>query len=100
MEQTSRIIRKNKRIVIEGGSETMQKENLKNYLFITGMILLVIGILLFAVLSSPVQYIGIIFLIFAIVLFASSSYLKYRNSDDGRFRSRTRDQILKHQFRK
>ena len=78
----------------------MQKENIKNYLFFAGMILLIIGIALFAMLSSPVRYVGIIFLIFAIIFIASFNYLKLRNSDDGRLRSRTRDQILKHQFRK
>jgi membrane protein implicated in regulation of membrane protease activity len=78
----------------------MQKENVKNYLFISGISLLILGILLFAMLSGPVRYVGIIFLIFAIVFVASSNYLKLRNSDDGRLRSRTRDQILKHQFRK
>jgi len=78
----------------------MQKENIKNYLFFAGIILLIIGIAFFAMLSSPVRYIGIIFLIFAIIFIASFNYLKLRNSDDGRLRSRTRDQILKHQFRK
>jgi membrane protein implicated in regulation of membrane protease activity len=78
----------------------MQREYIKNYLLISGITLIVIGILFFAMLSSPVRYVGIIFLIFAIILIASFNYLKLRNSDDGRLRSQTRDQILKHQFRK
>ena len=78
----------------------MQREYIKNYLLISGITLIVIGILFIAILSSPMRYVGIIFLIFAIVLIASFNYLKLRNSDDGRLRSRIRDQILKHQFRK
>lgn len=78
----------------------MQREYIKNYLLISGITLIVIGILFIAMLSSPMRYVGIIFLIFAIILIASFNYLKLRNSEDGRLRSRTRDQILKHQFRK
>lgn len=78
----------------------MQREYIKNYLLISGIALIVIGILFIAMLSSPMRYIGIIFLIFAIILIASFNYLKLRNSEDGRLRSRIRDQILKHQFRK
>lgn len=78
----------------------MQREYIRNYLLISGITLIVIGILFIAMLSSPMRYVGIIFLIFAIVLIASFNYLKLRNSEDGRLRSRTRDQILKHQFRK
>jgi membrane protein implicated in regulation of membrane protease activity len=78
----------------------MQREYIRNYLLISGITLIVIGILFIAMLSDPMRYVGIIFLIFAIVLIASFNYLKLRNSEDGRLRSRTRDQILKHQFRK
>lgn len=78
----------------------MQREYIKNYLLISGITLIVIGILIIAMLSDPMRYVGIIFLIFAIILIASFNYLKLRNSEDGRLRSRTRDQILKHQFRK
>lgn len=78
----------------------MQREYIKNYLLISGITLIVIGILFIAMLSDPMRYVGIIFLIFAIILIASFNYLKLRNSEDGRLRSRTRDQILKHQFRK
>ena len=78
----------------------MQREYIRNYLLISGITLIVIGILFIAMLSSPMRYIGIIFLIFAIIFIASFNYLKFRNSEDGRLRSRTRDQILKHQFRK
>lgn len=78
----------------------MQKENVKNYLLISAIILLTIGIVLFAMLSGPARYVGIIFLIFAIVFFASFNYLNFRNSNNDRLRSRTRDQMLKHQLRK
>ena len=78
----------------------MQKEIYKSYLFISGFLFLVIGILLFVVLSGPVRYIGAIFLVLAIILITSTNYLTRRNSDDQRLHSRTRDQILKHQFRK
>lgn len=78
----------------------MQREYIRNYLLISGITLIVIGILFIAMLSSPMRYVGIIFLIFAIIFIASFNYLKLRNSEDGRLRSRIRDQILKHQFRK
>ncbi|HCY40666.1 MAG TPA: hypothetical protein DHV48_04820 [Prolixibacteraceae bacterium] len=78
----------------------MQKGNNKNYLLISAIILITIGIVLFAMLSGPARYVGIIFLIFAIIFFASYNYLSFRNSNNDRLRSRTRDQMLKHQLRK
>lgn len=78
----------------------MQREYIKNYLLIAGIVLILIGILVIAMLASPIRYVGIIFLIFAIILITSFNYLKLRNSEDGRLRSRIRDQIRKHQIRK
>lgn len=78
----------------------MQKNNIKNYLLISGIVFLIVGILLFALLSDPTRYVGIVFLIFAIVLIVSSNYLNVRSSDDGKLRSRTREQLLKHQLKK
>ena len=78
----------------------MQKDKVKSYLLKLGIVLLIVGIILFAVLSGSERYIGIIFLIFAIVFIASTNYLNISNSNDDRLHSRTRDQFLKHQFRK
>jgi membrane protein implicated in regulation of membrane protease activity len=78
----------------------MQKTNIKNYLLISGIGCVVLGIILLALLSTPARYVGVIFLIFAIVLIASSNYLNFRSSDEGKLRSRTREQLLKHQLKK
>ena len=78
----------------------MKKLNIKSYQYILGMFLLLTGILVFALLSSPIRYFGIVLITLAYLYFASIFYSKFSNTDDNHFRSHARDQILKHQFRK
>jgi len=78
----------------------MENHNLKSYQFILGLSLVLLGILIFSFLSDPVRYVGFVFIIGAAIYFVSvsSSNIRYRNKDE-KFRSRTRDQILKHQHK-
>jgi uncharacterized membrane protein len=78
----------------------MENQNIKSYQFVLGLGLVLLGILIFSFLSDPVRYLGFVFIIGAAIYFAnvSSSKIMYRNKDE-KFRSRTRDQILKHQHK-
>ena len=78
----------------------MQRTNIKNYLLISGIACVVLGIAILSLLSSPEMYLGIIFLIFAIVLIASYNFLSFQSSEEGKLRSRTRERLLKHQLKK
>lgn len=78
----------------------MEKNLLKNYKYILGICLLLTGILLFALFSSPVRFLGIVLITMAYIYFAIILYSKFGETDDEHFRSRARDQILKRQYRK
>ena len=76
----------------------MENQNIKNYQFVIGSSLVLVGILVFSFLSDPVRYFGFVFIIGAAVYFINifSSTSKARNNT-GKYRSKTRDQILRHQ---
>lgn len=78
----------------------MENQNIKNYQFIIGSSLVLVGILIFSFLSDPVRYFGFVFIIGAAIYFINinSATTIHRNTA-GKFRSRTRDQILRHQHR-
>jgi len=78
----------------------MESQNIKNYQFVVGSCLVLVGILIFSFLSDPVRYFGFVFIIGAAIYFISINSPKttYRNNE-GKFRSRTRDEILRHQHR-
>ena len=78
----------------------MENRNLKTCPFILGISILLIGITLFALLPGSLKFVGIVLILIAYLYFAVVFYSKLNNSDDGKFRSRVRDQILKHQFRR
>lgn len=78
----------------------MEKLNVKNYQISAGVLLVLIGILLLTVLSGPIRFLGIIFIIIAVVFVASIFYSKLDNPENGRSKSRIRDQILRHQYKK
>ena len=78
----------------------METRNIKNYQFAIGLSLVFIGILIFSFLTDPVRYFGFIFIIGAAIYFINSNTSKAINENSTRkFRSRTRDQILRHQHR-
>jgi len=78
----------------------MENQNIKNFQFVIGSSLVLVGILIFSFLSDPVRYFGFVFIIGAAAYFISifSTPLKGRNNA-GKYRSRTRDQILRHQHK-
>jgi len=77
----------------------MQKIDFKNIEFLWGIGLLVIGFSLFVAIDSIIRYVGIVFLILAIVLFVRLFFSKVSNSGDENFKSRTRDRIYKYQHK-
>ena len=78
----------------------MKNQIVKNYQFIIGVLTLLIGIMLFAVVSSPVRYFGVVFISLSIFYFVIVFYSKISDSNNGRYKSRIRDQILRHQYKK
>ncbi|MBA4409161.1 MAG: hypothetical protein Q8S54_19295 [Bacteroidota bacterium] len=71
--------------------------NLKKHRYFPGIWLLVVIILLFVMLFSPVRNIGIVVISLVALYVAISSYSKFSNTNDNRFRSRARDQDFKDQ---
>lgn len=78
----------------------MENQNIKNYQFFVGSCLVLVGILIFSFLSDPVRYFGFAFIIGAAIYFININSPKTTNKNNvGKFRSRTRDEILRHQHR-
>jgi hypothetical protein len=78
----------------------MEDQKIKNYQFVIGSGLVLVGILMFSFLSDPVRYFGFVFIIGAAIYFISINSPKINTRNNaGKFRSRTRDQVLKHQHR-
>jgi hypothetical protein len=78
----------------------MENQNIKNYQFVIGSGLVLLGILIFSFLSDPIRYFGFVFIIGAAVYFININSSKTVNGNHvGKFRSRTRDQMLKHQHK-
>lgn len=74
--------------------------NTKNYQILVGLFLLVIGVLIVSFLTDSTRFLGFIFIFGAGVYFIISLSSKQKEqSEDKQFRSRTRDQLLKHQHR-
>jgi hypothetical protein len=78
----------------------MKKLALKNYLLIAFFALLVAGVIYLSVVSRSVKYFGYFVLALA-ALFAAGNLIQRNNPTNTRhYRSRSREQLLRHQFRK
>jgi membrane-bound ClpP family serine protease len=77
----------------------MRKLDFKNIEFLWGIGLIVIGFALFVAIDSLIRYVGIVFIILAIALLARNIFSKASNSEDEKFKSRTRDRIYKYQHK-
>ena len=77
----------------------MANQNIKNYQFVIGSSLVIIGILIFSFLSDPLRYFGFAFIIGAAVYFISIFTPTINGRNTERYRSKTREQILHHQHR-
>jgi len=77
----------------------MANQNIKNYQFVIGSSLVIIGILIFSFLSDPVRFFGFAFIIGAAVYFISIFTPNINGRNTERYRSKTREQILHHQHR-
>jgi multisubunit Na+/H+ antiporter MnhG subunit len=78
----------------------MENRNIKTYQSILGISILLIGITLFALLSGSLKLVGIILILVAYLYFATIFYSKISDADNSKYRSRAREQMLKHQFRR
>jgi hypothetical protein len=75
----------------------MENQNIKNYQFILGACLVLIGILTLSFLSAPARYFGFIFIIGAAIYFININSPKIADTNNAqKFGSRTRDQMLRH----
>ena len=77
----------------------MENQNIKNYQFLIGFSLVLIGILMFSFFSVPVRYFGFAFIIGAAVYFINIYPTKLSGDNSAKFKSRTREQILRHQHK-
>ncbi len=75
----------------------MRKLDFKNIEFLWGIGLSVIGFALFVAIDGPLRYVGIVFVIVAIVFFVRIFISRSSNTNDENLKSRTRDQIYKFQ---
>jgi len=77
----------------------MGKLDFKNIEFLWGLGLTVIGFSWFWAIDGPIRYGGIVFVILAIALFVRIFSSSESDSGNENFKSRTRDQIYKHQHK-
>ena len=79
----------------------MEKESpiIKTYQFVVGSVLLLVGVLLFTLFSAPIVYFGFLFLAGSAIYFVVAVYLNTKHRNNGDFKSRTRERILRHQYK-
>ena len=75
----------------------MEKLYFKNFQFLGGIGLLLIGFSLFVVITGPVRYLGIVLIIVAVIYLVRFFLSNSDNSGNSVYKSRTREQLLKHQ---
>jgi len=79
----------------------MMKKQINNYnQFILGAVIFIIGIIIFAAIPNPVRYVGIILILLAIINIVYVIISKDIDTNDERYQSRIRNQILRHQYKK
>lgn len=78
----------------------MKKQTIQNFQIFLGIFLLLLGMSLYFVVSNPIRYLGIIFFAFSVLIFVALSFSKNKIPKRDKFKSPTRDQILKHQYKK
>ncbi len=70
---------------------------MRNYQVIFGTILIITGIVLFAILSTPLRFLGLIFILGAIILFVSGLTIRQDSTNENKkFKSKAREQLLKY----
>jgi len=79
----------------------MENESLiiKTYQLVRGSVLLLVGVLLLILFSAPVVYLGFLFLAGSAIYFVVAVYLNTKHLNNGNLKSRTRERILRHQYR-
>lgn len=74
----------------------MKKLYLNNFQLILGIVLIFAGLATLVFFNKPERYMGFAFITIAVLYFASSAYLKKSDSGNREFRSRAREEIMKH----
>lgn len=79
----------------------MENESLiiKTYQLVRGSVLLLVGVLLLILFSAPVVYLGFLFLAGSAIYFVVAVYLNTKHLNNENLKSRTRERILRHQYR-
>ncbi|MFA5330339.1 MAG: hypothetical protein WC384_21280 [Prolixibacteraceae bacterium] len=77
----------------------MKSLHAKSNKYVPGILILIAGILAFAMLFSPLRNVGIIIISIAALYLASAAYSSTTKSNKGQFRSKTRDRMLKESYK-
>lgn len=78
----------------------MKKISVKNYLLIALFALVVVGIIYLSILSGSVKYFGIFIITLSVLLVVLAFTQRTNHTNARHYRSRSREQLLRHQFRK
>jgi hypothetical protein len=75
-------------------------QHLKTYHFVLSSVLFILGLIVLISFQGTFRYLGLILILGTLIYFSVILYLGFRQSDQGTFKSQTREQILRHQHRK
>ena len=78
----------------------MKKQIVNFNQIILGLCVLIVGIVIFASISNPVRYVGVILILLAIINIIFVILTKDNDSKSEHYESRIRNQILRHQYKK
>jgi len=74
-------------------------QNLKTYHLMLGAGFFFLGLLMIFILSGLLRFLGVI-IIFGTLAYFASILFRYQNKSDDRFKSHTREEILRHQHKR
>lgn len=74
----------------------MKKLYLNNFQLILGVGLIFAGLATLVFFNKPERYMGFAFITIAVLYYASSAYLKKIDSGNREFKSRAREELIKH----
>lgn len=73
----------------------------QNFKFFLGLVIFLLGLVLFSALSNAVRFLGIALIVTSLLYLASQIYSKLNNNSNGENnKSRIRDQIFRYQHRR
>ena len=78
----------------------MKKISVKNYLLIALFALIIVGVIYLSILSGSVKYFGFFIITLSVLLVVLAFIQRANHTNAKHYKSRTREQLLRHQFRK